>query len=178
MDSIQRDDFELPTDSKPFFVQIDYSDLGSGIDSQTISPKDITISGAANLTITNATLGGSNTAIYTINAPKGGWQNSDVGKYNITLNAGEIKDIAGNNLEPLEMAKTFEIQPKKIIQHPDSIEHLIETNAILTATGSITDLPKLTAQKDTHGKLGTFKLDELGNWTYVTDSPHNEFLPR
>lgn len=174
-DFVQRDNFELPTDSKSFTVQVNYSDLGSGIDTKTISLKDISISGAANLTVTNVTLVG-NTAIYTLNPPKDGWQTSNVGIYNIALNANEIKDIAGNSLEPLAIAKTFEIEPRKIIQHPNTTKYLVETDSILNASGQITDLPKITAQKSIQGQFGSFNIDKLGNWTYTTNSPHNEFL--
>lgn len=174
-DSMQRDNFELPSDSKPFTVQVNYSDTGSGIDTQTISLKDISVSGAENLTVANVTLV-NNTATYTINAPKGGWQTADTGTYNIALNANEIRDIAGNSLQPLTVAKTFEIQPKKIIHYPDTTQHLVETDSILTTSGQIADLPKITAQEAIQGQFGTFNIDKLGNWTYATNSPHNEFL--
>ena len=175
LDSVQRDDFELLNDSTSFTVQVNYSDSGSGIDTKTISLKDISVSGTADLTVANVTFN-NNTAIYTIAAPKDGWKKADVGTYKITLNADEIKDIAGNSLEPLAIAKTFEILPKKIIHHPDTTQYLVETDSVLNAAGQITDLPKITAQKSINGQFGTFNIDELGNWTYTTNSPHNEFL--
>jgi len=173
--SLQRADFELPQDLTPFSVQMDYLDFGSGLNLQSISPEDISISGAENLTVASVKLE-NNHFIYTINAPKEGWQASHASNYQISINPQEIFDIAGNALEPVQNAKTFAILPKKILQHPDTIKNLLETDSILKTSGKISDLPNISVQKSIKGQFGTFSIDQAGNWRYETNSPHNEFL--
>ncbi|KAB0506095.1 type I secretion C-terminal target domain-containing protein [Pseudomonas lini] len=61
------------------------------------------------------------------------------------------------------------------------IANLIETNAPLTTSGSLTisdvdSAATFVAQSNTAGSYGQFSIDTNGAWTYVADNAHNEFV--
>jgi VCBS repeat-containing protein len=178
LNAIIRDAFTLPAAANPFLVQVDYSDLGSGIDVKSISVGDISISGAADLIVTKSAFN-DKTATYTI-APKESWQSNQAGTYHIIINDNEVKDIAGNSLNSsLTAVKTFDITLKQVAQNADVMQNLIETDSILNASGQVVSTTKTPFKAQTAvGKFGTFNIDNAGLWHYSTTTPHNEFLEK
>ena len=87
-------------------VQVIYSD-NVAVDVSSISSDDITVTGpgaggaalAVSAVQINPTTNGSPiTATYTIDAPGGTWDAADDGAYTVTLNAGAVRDTAGNTV--------------------------------------------------------------------------------
>ncbi|MDD2864728.1 MAG: autotransporter-associated beta strand repeat-containing protein [Methylococcales bacterium] len=66
-----------------------------------------------------------------------------------------------------------------LAQFTDTVKTLAETDSILTTSGKLTSTNAekftVTAQNVT-GLFGSFSIDGAGNWSYTTDTAHNEFL--
>lgn len=71
---------------------------GSGVNSATFAPGNVTVTGPAAVVVTNAAPTG-NTVRYTITAPGGGtWNQAPAGSYTIALVAASVKDLFGNGI--------------------------------------------------------------------------------
>ena len=135
--TINRDTVLSPSNSDTFSIQVKYSDTGSGIDATSISASDISVSNASNvLNVSNAVFDSStNTAIYTVHAPSTGWNSTYAGTYNISINANEIKDMAGNTVNATTNAQTFNISLAK----PNTPPVITSNNGGDTATISVNE---------------------------------------
>ncbi|HEX8520660.1 MAG TPA: Ig-like domain-containing protein [Tepidisphaeraceae bacterium] len=88
-----------------FDFTVTYTDAGSGVDASTFDNNDITVTGpsgfSANATFISADVAGNGATrvvTYRISAPGGTWNVADSGAYTISLNAGQVKDVAGNGI--------------------------------------------------------------------------------
>ncbi len=90
-------------------IVLTLADTGSGINAVSIDSCNISVAkGSTYLTITGGTYAGGN-ATYTFTPPGGTWDADDDGTYTVLINAGEIKDLAGNTVAANASAKTFTV---------------------------------------------------------------------
>ena len=80
-----------------FDFTVTYSDTTAGIDASTFDDNDITVIGPGGPQNAVFISAAGNTVTYRITAPGGTWDVADDGLYTVSLNADEIRDLAGNS---------------------------------------------------------------------------------
>ena len=181
--TIIRDTVASPNNSDTFSIQVKYSDTGSGIDPTSISVNDLSISNASNvLNISNAVFdSNTNTATYTVSAPSAGWNATYAGTYNISINANEIKSIAGNAVSAVLNAQSFNMTFAKqntlpVITGGDTATINVDELKTAVTTISATDKDNDTLSYAITGgeNQSLFTIDSAtGNLSFITAPTYN-----
>lgn len=100
----------LAPSGSSFTVTVSYADSGAGIDTATFGTGNIGVTGplGASLSVTGFSASGS-TVTYTVAAPGGSWDAGDAGAYTVAINAGSVRDAAGNAVAGNAAAGTVEV---------------------------------------------------------------------
>ena len=128
---------DITAEAASHTVTVAYND-SQGIDTTTIDASDVTVTGPQPVTVTFVNFVGSGTdvtATYSLAGPGGGWDAADNGTYGVTVDAGDVKDAAGNDLDAGDTA-TMEVAVAAAPGDTTAPSANISVNNVSTAGGS------------------------------------------
>lgn len=94
-----------------FQVAVEWADAGGGgVDSFSFSTTNITVTAPdmSGLTVNSYSVAGS-VVTYTVNAPGGGWDASDAGRYTIGIRGNGVRDLAANGVTGVTSAGVIDV---------------------------------------------------------------------
>lgn len=143
-----------------------YTDVGQGVNPQTIGTNDITVSGPGGVTVSGVSsvthADGSVTATYTLASPSG-FTAADNGNYVIQLVGGAVSDLAGNGVVGVASFDTFKV----------AIGSSPPANAI-TGTEGVDSLTGTSGSDVMYGLGGNDKLDGKSGADALTGGTGND----
>lgn len=156
--SIQVEDIDSQADSHTVIVT--YTDP-QGIDTTTIDPTDLTVSGPGLVEVSLVGSTGSGetvTATYSLATPDGEWDAADNGEYNLSIDADDVKDSAGNNLDaPAAESFTVGILPPADTVAPSAVIEVAD----VTAAGGATHTIRVTYSDDSGIDAASITPDDI-----------------
>ena len=163
---------QLPAPSgTQFTVTVTYADSGAGIDTATFGSANINVTGPdeARLAVLGFAASG-NVVTYTVAAPGGSWDPLDAGRYTVAIEAGSVRDVAGNGVAANAAAGTVDV----VYSTAPAVGGLwLETDNGPSASDFVTNVAAQTihatlARPLAEGEIVQGSLDNGNSWTVIT----------